>query len=217
MSLEELILRDELRREDATPGEVDRLLTAVARRPEDLVVLSFPGPDRSIRMEDLRTGHAASRRYRNRRIGEFLKELDLAEGRSTGIPKILRVMEENGSPSPEFDTDEDRTSFLIRLPVHPSALLTLAGEGTPQVGTKLALSRHQFDILRKCRVESSLLDLMAGTGRSDRTKFRNQVLGPLMKDGLVEMTIPDKPRSSKQEYVLTEKGRRLVEDIGDSE
>ncbi|MCK4303732.1 MAG: hypothetical protein KAY24_05800 [Candidatus Eisenbacteria sp.] len=28
-------------------------------------------------------GHAVSRRYRNRRIGEFLKELDLTEGRST--------------------------------------------------------------------------------------------------------------------------------------
>jgi len=46
----------------------------------------------------------------NRRIGEFLKELDLTEGRSTGIPKILKVMKENGSP-PEFETDEDHTSF----------------------------------------------------------------------------------------------------------
>src|SRR5690606_8553473 len=59
---------------------------------EDIVVLSFPGPDRSIRMEDLRAGKAISRRYRNRRVGEFLKELDLTEGRSTGIPKILRAM-----------------------------------------------------------------------------------------------------------------------------
>ncbi|MDD3513393.1 MAG: putative DNA binding domain-containing protein [Synergistaceae bacterium] len=45
--------------------------------PRELSVLSFPGPDRSIRMEDLRLGRAVSRRYRNRRIGEFLKELDL--------------------------------------------------------------------------------------------------------------------------------------------
>jgi len=184
--------------------------------PEDFVVLSFPGLDRSIRFEDLRVGRAVSRRYRNRRIGEFLKELDLTEGRSTGIPKILRVMEENGSPPPEFPTDDDRTSFVIRLPVQPSILVPLAGEAAPQVGTKLALSRHQVEILRKCLVESSLLELMAVTGRSDRTKFRNQVLGPLMEDDLVEMTIPDKPRSSKQRYRLTEKGRRLIEDIGDS-
>ncbi len=34
--------------------------------------------------------------------------------------------------------------------------------------------------------------------RTDRTKFRNQVLNPLLKTGLLEVTIPDKPRSSKQ-------------------
>ena len=45
--------------------------------PEELAVRSFPGPDRSIRLADLRRGKAVSRRYRNRRIGEFLKELDL--------------------------------------------------------------------------------------------------------------------------------------------
>src|SRR6218665_88009 len=55
---------------------------------DELSVLSFPGPDRSIRMEDLKAGRAVSRRYRNRRIGEFLKELEMTEGRSTGIPKI---------------------------------------------------------------------------------------------------------------------------------
>ncbi len=43
-------------------------------------------------------GRAVSRRYRNRRIGEFLKELDMTEGRSTGIPKILKEMTNNGSP-----------------------------------------------------------------------------------------------------------------------
>ena len=86
--------------------------------PQELTVLSFPGADRSVRMEDLQTGRAISRRYRNRRIGEFLKELDLAEGRSTGIPKILRAMRENGSPAPVFDSDGDRSWFLVRLPVH---------------------------------------------------------------------------------------------------
>ena len=90
--------------------------------PEDLVVLRFPGPDRSIRMADLQKGKAISRRYRNRRIGEFLKELDLTEGRSTGISKILKVMKGNVSPVPEFETDDDRTYFLIRLPVHPGTV-----------------------------------------------------------------------------------------------
>ena len=74
-------------------------------------------------MSDLRAGKAVSRRYRNRRIGDFLKELDLTEGRSTGISKILKVIKENGSPAPEFDTDNDRSYFLIRLPVHEDAVV----------------------------------------------------------------------------------------------
>jgi len=71
-----------------------------------------------------------------RREGELLKELDLTEGRSTGIPKMLRVMAENGSPAPEFDTDDDRTAFLIRLPVHASAKEQLAVGVTTEVPRK---------------------------------------------------------------------------------
>ena len=96
---------------------------------EDLLVLSFPGPDRSIKLDDLRQGRAVSRRYRNRRIGEFLKELDLTEGRSTGISKILKAMAANGSPAPEFETDDERSHFIIRLPVHP---LAAAGPNIPE-------------------------------------------------------------------------------------
>ncbi|WP_199688148.1 ATP-binding protein [Noviherbaspirillum sedimenti] len=100
---------------------------------EELVVLSFPGPDRSIRLADFEAGRAVSRRYRNRRIGEFLKELDLTEGRSTGIPKILKVMAANGSPAPLFETDDERASFVVRLPVHP-----LAKQPTTDVTTDVA-------------------------------------------------------------------------------
>ena len=71
---------------------------------------------------------------------------------------------------------------------------------------KVAPSRHQVEILNQCKEERPLGDLMAIAKRTDRTKFRNQVLNPLLKAGLLEMTIPDKPRSSKQKYRHTEKG-----------
>jgi predicted transcriptional regulator len=51
---------------------------------------------------------------------------------------------------------------------------------------------------------------MSVTERSNRTKFRNNVLIPLLSSGLIEMTIPEKPTSSKQKYRLTLKGRAFL-------
>ena len=59
-----------------------------------------------------------SRRYRNRRLGDFLKELDLTEGRSTGVPTIQTKLAENGSPRAILETTDDRLTFLVTIPVH---------------------------------------------------------------------------------------------------
>ncbi len=74
--------------------------------PDHITITSYPGPDRSISIIDLEAGSFIARRYRNRRIREFLKELSLTEGRGTGVPKIIRAMQTNGSPQPQFRTDE---------------------------------------------------------------------------------------------------------------
>ena len=60
----------------------------------------------------------SNRRYRNRRIGDILKELHLTEGRNTGFGKILSALEENGSPKPEFETDAGHNYFITRLFIH---------------------------------------------------------------------------------------------------
>ena len=59
-----------------------------------------------------------SRRYRNRRLGDFLKELDLTEERSTGVPTIQTKLAENGSPRAIFETTDDRLTFLITITIH---------------------------------------------------------------------------------------------------
>ncbi|MFO7723533.1 MAG: ATP-binding protein, partial [Bacteroidales bacterium] len=58
--------------------------------PNSIVILNHGGPDRSIRLEAFSQGQGRSRRYRNRRLGEFLKELELTERRATGIPLVLQ-------------------------------------------------------------------------------------------------------------------------------
>ena len=85
--------------------------------PNRISILSYSGPDRSISMESLKEANILrSRRDRNRRLGEFLKELDLTEGRATGIPTIQKKLRENGSPKATIETDESRSYFLIDIP-----------------------------------------------------------------------------------------------------
>ena len=79
-----------------------------------------------------------------------------------------------------------------------------------QVGTKLGLSLEQVQILENIISEQSVTDLMAIVKRTNRTKFRDQVINPLLNSGLIEMTISEKPRSSKQKYRLTDLGREAV-------
>ena len=83
-----------------------------------IMIINFPGPDKWIDMEKFANGKVRARKYRNRRIGELFKEIDLSEKQGTGISKILRELKKNNSPAPIFDTDEDRTyletTILIR-------------------------------------------------------------------------------------------------------
>lgn len=170
---------------------------------EELVIVSFPGPDRSIRLEDLQAGRAVSRRYRNRRIGEFLKELDLTEGRSTGIPKILKVMAANGSPAPLLESDDDRLSFVIRLPSHPLAMSGIT-PADPVTGEVERLLRAVVGEMSRQQIQSAL-------GLKGEEHFRTAYLKPALEIGGLEMTLPDKPRSSKQRYRLTALGQRWLE------
>jgi hypothetical protein len=61
-----------------------------------------------------------------------------------------------------------------------------------------------------CAIPCSALELMRKEGRTDRTKFKKTVLDILLSDGILEYTIPDKPRSRLQKYRLTEKGRAVL-------
>jgi len=185
---------------------------------EVLMVLSFPGPDRSIRLEDLQQGNAVSRRYRNRRIGEFLKELDLTEGRSTGLPKMFDKMAHNGSPKPIFETDEDRTYFLVRLPVHEKvaeleklaeqAKQQATPEVTPEVTTEV--TPEIYTLLKSVVGEMSRAELMESLGLKDAEHFRKAYLLQAMEQKLIEQTIPEKPTSRLQKYRLTPLGKQVL-------
>ena len=88
--------------------------------PNQITILSYSGPDRSISADAIRQARALrSRRYRNRRLGDFLKELGLTEGHATGIPTLQAALKANGSPRAIIETDDERSFFLIDIPCHP--------------------------------------------------------------------------------------------------
>jgi len=56
--------------------------------------------------------------------------------------------------------------------------------------------------------------LQVAMGLKDEKNFRLVYLRPALDAGLIEMTHPDKPRSSKQKYRLTDKGRQAMRQQG---
>jgi ATP-dependent DNA helicase RecG len=86
--------------------------------PDSIEITSFPGFDRSITDAAIERLDIRARIYRNRRIGDFLKELKLIEGRNTGFPNARKALDSNGSPSLQFDMNPERDYLSVTIPVH---------------------------------------------------------------------------------------------------
>lgn len=132
----------------------------VLRTPGYLEIRSFPGLDRSItdamvKGLDMRSAGE----YRNRRIGNFLKELRLTEGRNTGIPTAVEALRANGSADPLFMMDPERRSLTVRIPVHEAFL----GEGESRAYRVEPSRRRSRDELSR-----DVLALLSARGLSAR-------------------------------------------------
>ena len=73
------------------------------------------------------------------------------------------------------------------------------------IGTKKGLSRDHLKILKKCKEESTALELMKILKRSNKSKFKTAIINPLLDHNFIELTIPDSPKSPSQKYRLTGK------------
>ena len=206
-----------------------------------ITILSYPGPVPPVNAEILSTHkHIVAREYRNRRIGDFLKELKLTEGRGTGFPTIYKAMANNGSPSPIFETDE-QTYVLVTLPLHRLINTQAKDQVRNQVETQdkplnnsnnqhkdqnRALVRNQVGnqvgnqvidriiiTLNYCIEPKSKNDILNQINLSKQSKYFIINIGPAIEAGLLAMTIPDKPNSSKQKYITTEKGKKMISNM----
>lgn len=195
--------------------------------PSRISILSYSGPDRSISIEAIREAQVLRcRRYRNRRLGEFLKELNLTEGRATGIPTIQKSLRDNGSGRATIETDENRSYFLIDIPCHPAFITPsprviiidpvrtmerIAKIQPSYIGEMSKQTLENFSIcLFRCINGVSARDMLKDLDKVSHKQLKRKYIEPLLAMGLIEMTIPDKPNSPSQKYVLTDKGREVV-------
>ena len=206
--------------------------------PEKIMIYNCGGPDRSVKLHDLEQGTAVAGRYRNRRLGDFLKEMDLAEGRSTGMSLIHKELIQNGSPMPIIETDDERTFFRITLLIHPAFLVKGAAEvlaeniHTLTMRLRVALASNQADDQADDQAvfDGKILEVMVGVllfcENEDRKMDEifdaihmkrhldaiHRYIEPLETAGLIEKTIPDKPKSPNQRYRLTETGKSIFQE-----
>ena len=154
--------------------------------PTHIEILSYAGPDRSISAEAIREAKKLkARRYRNRRLGDFLKELDLTEGRATGIPTIQRNLKLNGNKPAVIETDDDRTYFLITIPcredmVGASSLISEELWTIPheleqvlgQVSEQVQAIVRQSDIIKKDKLGQILVQVLVQVKRNSKFNSR---------------------------------------------
>jgi ATP-dependent DNA helicase RecG len=202
--------------------------------PDRISILSYSGPDRSISMRAIKEAKSLrSRRYRNRRLGEFLKELDLTEGRATGIPTIQKALAENGSKHATIETDEERTFFLIDIPCHPDFVNDV--QVNVQVNVQVELADIEMVIkkmsklcpsyvqvlprlvmenlaicLLRCSTEISGRNMLEGIDSTSYKQKKRKYLDKLLEMKAIKMTKPDKPRARNQQYTCTDLGLQII-------
>lgn len=183
---------------------------------DDRIEIENPGillPGMTI--EDVKSGVS---KIRNRVIARVFRELGLIEQWGSGFRRILREALDLGISEPVIE----EIGMRVRVTVFLAEELAIHAEGlsrdqvgtesglSPPIGDRVDLNHEQRLVLQACILESGITELMAVVHRTNRTKFREAVINPLLDQGLLEMTIPDKPQSSRQKYRLTLKGKDLL-------
>ena len=146
---------------------------------------------------------------RNPIVFDMFNRLGLVEKVGTGIKRIISAVNRQNL-TVTFDTG---TFFTVSFS-RPPGISVIPAPSWHQVGTKSALSKHQVcKILEYCREDRSVTDIMAVFNRKDRSKFKKKFVTPLLEQNFLSMTAPDTPKSPQQKYVITEKGKALLDSL----
>ena len=152
-------------------------------------------------------------------IANVFYRAGIIERWGTGTLNILDWCKENGNPPPTWKEQAGSVYVIFLpapLPADEKASEVLGPKSVPslsQVCPKSVPSDIFISLLETAKTPTPIEALMKVAEQTNRTRFRKTILRPLLDAGLIEMTIPDKPRSSKQRYRLTAKGRKVIQDL----
>ena len=159
----------------------------LTREQADVLALALERPDGGrISLTDIR-GLGVNTTQQAKQIGDFLVRQQLL------LPVGETLFEVNDAVRQRFS----RAGAQVTPQVTPH----VAPQVTPQV----------VALLKKVSGEMTRQELTDALGLKDRKHFGDAYLQPALEAGLLEMTIPEKPQSSKQRYRVTELGRTVVE------
>ncbi|MDR2546293.1 MAG: putative DNA binding domain-containing protein [Lachnospiraceae bacterium] len=124
---------------------------------------------------------------RNATLTNILELLGVTENRYSGIPTILGECRNAGLLTPVFEVR--RGEFVVTI-------FNNIYDGKPKKNGETM----QEDVLHFCTVAKTRAEIIEFTGLS-RFYTMNSIVQPLIEQGLLSMSLPDKPKSSKQTYV----------------
>ena len=142
---------------------------------------------------------------RNPLLFGILHRMEAVERIGSGIQRIRDLCREHGVAEPLIEVSENwvTTTFARQVEHAAPQVPDMSPSSTPQVTLQVR------SLIRSLDGERTRAEILQSLGLKDRTNLAKEYVQPALAEGLIEMTIPDKPTSSKQKYRLTDKGREL--------
>lgn len=118
-------------------------------------------------------------------------------------PDQTEISEENQHPGAEVAATGTTVQAIVQ------ATAQAASGQTTLVQSLVQLSAIQWQVVAFTDAPRSITELLSHVGLKQRAHFKSQHLDALLAGGILRMTVPDKPTSPVQRYVLTEAGIQL--------
>lgn len=126
---------------------------------------------------------------RNPVLATAMETLGLTENRYSGIPTICSEMKNAGLPAPKFE--DNKESFTVTLYNNTESLK----DGMDSTDS----------LLEFCSIPRTRSEIANYLGITTPSYAIKKYIKPLIKDGKIEMTNPEKPKSSNQKYFTSDK------------